>query len=128
MEQAPLATPPASPPLGACYIVGTGATGAWADKDQSLAAWTTGGWRFVTAIEGMAVCERGSGTFAVFRNGAWDLGIVRAELLVIDGQQVVGPQGAAIESAAGGTVIDVEARATIDAILGTLRQHGLIAA
>jgi hypothetical protein len=52
--------------------------------------------------------------------------MVRGAALVIEDQQVVGPRGAAIPSATGGTVIDDEARAAIDAILSALRQHGLI--
>ena len=126
VEEPPLTAPPASPALGACYLVGSGATGAWAGQDQSVAAWTSGGWRFIPALEGMLLYERTSGTWAVFRSGAWELGMVRAAALLIDGQQVVGPRAPAIESPASGTVIDTEGRAAIDAILGTLRQHGLI--
>lgn len=42
-----LATPPASPVVGAAYIVGTGATGEWAAKDGQVAVWTLAGWRFI---------------------------------------------------------------------------------
>jgi hypothetical protein len=126
VEQPPLATPPTSPGLGACYIVDAAATDAWTGQSQCVASWTTGGWRFLSPVEGMLFYERTSGTWAAFRKGAWELGMVRGVALLIDGQQVVGPRGAAIPSAAGGTVIDSEARATIDAILGALRQHGLI--
>jgi hypothetical protein len=45
---------------------------------------------------------------------------------VIDGQQVVGSRAAAIASPADGATIDAEARAAIDRILASLRQHGLI--
>jgi hypothetical protein len=41
--------------------------------------------------------------------------------------QVVGSQGASIANATGGTVVDIEARATQDLILTALRTHGLIA-
>ena len=126
VEQPPLATPPISPVLGACYIVAAGATDAWAGQAQCVATWTTGGWRFVSPVEGMLFYERTSGTWGAFRNGAWELGMVRGAALLIDGQQVVGPRGPAIPSATGGTVVDSEARAAIDAILSALRQHGLI--
>ena len=126
IEQPPLASPPADPALGACYIVDAGATGSWAGKSQSLAAWTTGGWRFVAPIEGMLLYERASGSSAVFRNGDWEIGTIRGATLVIDGQQVVGPRGAAIQSPTGGTVVDNESRATIESILSELRRHGLI--
>lgn len=126
VEEPPLATPPASPTVGACYIVASAATDAWAGKSQFVAAWTSGGWRFVPPLEGMCLYERTSATWAEFRNGAWEIGIERAAALLIDGQQVVGPRGAAIPSPSGGATIDSESRAAIDAILGALSQHGLI--
>ena len=126
VEQPPLATPPASPAVGACYIVDAGPTDAWTGKSQCLAAWTSGGWRFLAPVEGMLLYERTTGTWAAFRNGGWELGIVRADALLVGGQQVVGQRAAAIQSPAGGTLVDSEGRAAIDAILGALRQHGLI--
>lgn len=60
--------------------------------------------------------------------GAWETGILRGSALYVDGQQVVGSRSAAIESPSDGTVVDSEARAAIDDILNTLRQHGLIEA
>ena len=126
VEQPPLANPPTSPELGACYIVAAGATDAWAGKAQCVAAWTSGGWRFVSPADGMILYERTSGTCAAFRNGAWELGMERAAALLIDGQQVVGPRTAAIASPSGGAVIDAESREAINAILSALSQHGLI--
>jgi hypothetical protein len=41
--------------------------------------------------------------------------------------QVVGAQEAAIPDAAGGVVIDIEARAALNALLAAVRAHGLIA-
>lgn len=126
MEGPPLATPPAAPAVGSCYIVAAAATDAWAGKSQSVAAWTTGGWRFVAPTEGMLLYERTSGTWAAFRNGAWEIGMVRGAALLIDGQQVVGERASAIQSPSGGAIVDSEARAAIDAILSALNQHGLI--
>ena len=127
VEEPPRATPPASPVLGACYIVAAGATDDWAGKSQCVSAWTSGGWRFVAPVEGMTLYERTGGTFACFRNGAWDVGTLTATSLLIGGQQVVGARAAAIDSPAGGTVVDLEARSAISAILSAMRQHGLIA-
>ena len=126
VEEGPRAIPPTSPAVGCCYLVADAATGAWAGKSQCVAAWTSGGWRFISPIEGMRVYDRTSGTFALFRNGVWESGIVRGASLVIGGEQVVGQRSAAIESPAGGTAIDAEARSTINAILAALRQHGLV--
>lgn len=121
------ASPPAAPVPGSSYLVGEAATDAWAGKSQCVATWTDGGWRFIAPVEGMRVFERTSGGFAVFRSGEWEMGILRGSGLFVDGQQVVGARGAAVPSPSDGTVVDSEARATIDDILNTLRQHGLIA-
>jgi len=126
VEGVPLASPPSSPSLGAAYIVASGATGAWAGKSPCVAAWTSGGWRFIFPPEGMTLYERGSGTWAVYRSGEWEFGNLRGAALLIDGLQVVGSRAAAIASPAGGTTVDTEARAVLDAILGALRGHGLI--
>jgi phage gp45-like len=48
-------------------------------------------------------------------------------VLKVGNIQVVGSQGASIANATGGTVVDIEARATQDLILTALRTHGLIA-
>lgn len=44
----------------------------------------------------------------------------------VAGTQVVGAQQAAIPDAAGGTTVDTEARAALNALLAELRTHGLI--
>jgi hypothetical protein len=128
VESPPAAVPPAAPTIGSSYIVAEGATDAWAGKSQCVAAWTSGGWRFIAPVEGMRMFEKSSGTFAAFLNGGWELGILRGSALFVDGQQVIGPRSGAIASPSGGAVVDSEARAAIDDILNTLRQHGLIAA
>jgi hypothetical protein len=126
VEEQPRPAPPASPALGACYIVAENATDAWAGKSQCVAGWTSGGWRFVSPVEGMSLFVRPTGTWATFCSGAWEIGLVRGEALVINGEQVVGNRAAAIASPGGGTTVDAEARVAIDAILGALRGHGLI--
>lgn len=126
VEEPPRASPPASPPLGACYIVAEGATDAWAGMSQSVAAWTSGGWRFLLPTDGMSLYERSSGTWMLFRSGAWESGLVRGSALLIGGMQVVGSRAGAIDSPTGGATVDAECRTALDAILGALRQHGLI--
>ncbi len=44
-----LTAPPASPTDGQCWIVASGATGAWAGKDLNIAAWQDGVWNFYGA-------------------------------------------------------------------------------
>jgi len=126
VEEEPRAAPPTSPAPGACYIVALAATGEWAGKDQSLAAFSSGGWRYVPPIEGMSVFVRPTGQRAIFRSGAWELGALRASSLLIDGQQVVGPRAAAIAAPVGGSTVDAEARTALGDVLAALRAHGLI--
>ena len=126
VEEPPRATPPASPALGACYIVAESATDAWTGKSQCVAGWTSGGWRFIPPIEGISVFVRSIAVCATFRAGAWEMGQIRGSALMIGDEQVVGSRAAPIASPIGGATVDSEARATIDAILDALRGHGLI--
>lgn len=65
------AAPPASPPAGQCWIVGVGATGAWAGQDAALACQTSGGWRFLAAQAGMLVWNKASSAFVWFDGSQW---------------------------------------------------------
>jgi hypothetical protein len=69
---------------------------------------------------------RASGTWAEFRQGAWEIGSLRGSALVIDDEQVVGIRLAGIVAPSGGSTVDAEARTALGAILGALRTHGLI--
>ena len=120
-------TPPASPGLGDCYIVGPAPTGIWAGQALAIAGYTAGGWRFVAATEGLRAMDKASGQIACFIDGAWEIGNVRAAKLSVGGNQIVGARLAAVGEPAGGTTVDTEARAAIAAILSRLRTHGLIA-
>ncbi len=121
------ATVPALPVVGQCWIVGTGATGSWAGHDGAIAAWTQGGWRFVAPAEGMSTWSIADGATVRRQGAAWVVGALTAKTLSVQGVQVVGSQAAAIVAPTGGTVIDVQARATVTLMLATLRSHGLIA-
>lgn len=120
-------TPPASPMVGACYIIGGAPTDAWAGHAGALAGFTAGGWRFVAPTEGLSATEKASGEPVTFRAGDWEKGQVRANRVSIGGDQVVGARQAAVADPSGGTTIDTEARSAIAALLARLRQHGLIA-
>lgn len=127
VEELPRSSPPASPAPGACYIVDSAPIGAWAGTAGCVAAWTSGGWRFIAAIEGMSLGVRTSGSRITFHDGVWENGIVRASAVLVNDQQIVGSRAPAIASPSGGMTVDNEARSTIDSILAALRQHGLIA-
>src|SRR3546814_15636425 len=44
IEAGPLATPPANPAIGQCWIVDAAATGVWSGSENAIAIWPTGGW------------------------------------------------------------------------------------
>ena len=126
VEEPPRAVPPSAPAIGAAYIVGAAPTDAWAGKAQQLAAFTSGGWRFIAPVDGMAAYVKSIGIMASYRAGAWEIGVLRGSSLAIGGVQVVGTRSGAIASPSGGTTVDSQARSTIDRILAAMRQHGLI--
>ncbi len=117
---------PVSPSPGQCWIVGEGATAAWAGQDNAIACWTDGGWRFVPSYPGMRAWSLADGLEALRTNNRWVVGLVDAASVKVGGVQVVGPRQPAISNVSGGTVVDTEVRATLGAILAALRKHGLI--
>jgi len=126
VEGPPATAPPAAPEEGQCWIAGAGATGDWAGRDGALAAWTAGGWRFVAPVPGMLAWNKAGEVWLHWSGSAWRDGTLPAAAIEIAGQQVVGPRLPDVPSPSGGTIIDVEARAAIDAIIATLKSHGLI--
>lgn len=119
--------PPASPQPGQCWIVGAAPSGAWAGEADALAAWSDGGWRFIAPVPGMTVWLARVGLPAWFDGAAWQIGIIVADRLLVGGVQVVSARRPAIADPAGGTTIDSESRGALNAVLGALRGHGLIA-
>ncbi len=127
VEGPPLAAPPASPVVGNCYIVAASPSGAWAGKAQHLAAYTSGGWRFIGPRDGLNAYVKSSGVTAAYRSGAWVIGDLSGSQLSVEGVKVIGARAAAIPDPAGGATVDAEGRAAINLILAALRGHGLIA-
>ncbi|HXH17026.1 MAG TPA: DUF2793 domain-containing protein [Sphingomonas sp.] len=118
--------PPAAPVVGNAWIVGSAPSGGWIGQARSIAGWTASGWRFVLPREGMAAWSIADGQTARFVGGAWTLGILTGAKVSIGGFDVVGPRRGAVADPTGGSVIDVQSRAAIFAILVVLRGHGLI--
>jgi hypothetical protein len=81
---------------------------------------------FSRSVDGLAAVIRSSGSTAVYRNGAWEVGKLRGSEVDVDGVKVVGAQQAAILAPAGGSTVDAQARSAIGSILAALRTHGLI--
>ncbi len=122
----PTADEPIAPGPGDSWIVGPGAAGAWAGKTDNLAIWTAGGWRFIPPVPGMSVWNIDAGFRIHWTGTAWSSGEWPVGVLSIGGQQVVGSRLESVPSPSGGTIIDTEARAAIDAVIVALRTHGLI--
>jgi hypothetical protein len=120
-------TVPGTPALGQCWIVGAAPTGLWQGQADALACWTEGGWRFVSPVDAMSVWSRADGLYVHHHSGAWVKGRVDALSYRVQGTQVIGPQRPAIANPTSGSVIDVEARVGLLAVLSALRSHGLIA-
>lgn len=118
--------PPSAPVAGQAWVVGSAPAGAWVGRGGQLAGWSDGGWRFVAPFEGLAVWIVEAAEIARYSGGAWVLGELAGKRVTIGGRQVIGARRAAIAGPVGGGAIDAEARQTIDAILATLRGHGLI--
>lgn len=62
VESFEAAAPPAEPAPGARYIVGPGATGAWAGQEGAVALWTGDLWRFFAPHAGWRADHVASGT------------------------------------------------------------------
>jgi len=96
-----LSAPPSLPADGACWLVGTGATGEWAGRDNSLACRQAGSWLFVAPLDGMKVLDRSTGQ----------------TLICLGGWNNPSPPSEPI----GGSVVDSEARAAILELVAALR-------
>jgi hypothetical protein len=107
VEAGPLATPPISPVEGQCWIVGAAPADAWIGRENAIALWTAGGWRFAEARGGMQVTCLADGTRLRFDGAAWA------------GPGVVG-------TPVGGSTIDSEARNAIATLIVHLAAQGLL--
>lgn len=120
-----LASPPASPSDGACWLVSLSPVGAWSGHAGAIAQWTQGGWRYVEPFDGLQVWQRATGLMLRHNGGNWSADIATSSLR-IGGQQVVGPRGASISEPSGGAVVDAECRARLTKLIAALQAHGLI--
>ncbi len=119
------ASVPATPVIGQCWIVGASPTGAWAGHAGAIAAWTSGGWRFVAPFEGMQAWSIADGTTVRRTTAAWLVGDLTAATLSVAGNQVVGTRRPRVLAPTGGSTIDSQARTTLAALIAGLEAHGL---
>lgn len=66
-----LTVPPSAPSEGESYIVGPGAGGDWAGREQEFATWLDGGWAFRAAAPGWLCYVADAAEIAVFTPGGW---------------------------------------------------------
>ena len=126
VEGSPLGAPPADPVEGQCWAVAASATGAWSGRDGALAMWSEGGWRFVAPAPGTTAWNKAAGVPLRWDGFQWQEGTLACTGLTVNGLQVVGARQAGVPNPSGGTIIDEEARAAINALTAALMSHGLI--
>lgn len=102
-------TPPSTPSDGQAWLVGTGATGAWAGQDGAIALRQAGQWLFATARDGIHLLNKSSGQWMSRISGAWHAPAVPA-------------------APSGGSVVDTEARSALAALVTALRTAGILPA
>lgn len=127
VEDAVTTIPPALAVEGQCWAIAEGANGEWAERDGQLAAWTSGGWRYVTPSVGMLCWNKAVARWIYFDGSEWSQGALPVAGVSVSGIQVVGAQQPGVPSPSGGTIIDTEARGAIAQITAALMSHGLIA-
>ena len=126
VEGGPTGNPPVTPAIGQCWLVGPNAVEAWAGRGGMLAAWTSGGWRYIDPQVGMCVWDKAAALHRRWTGTVWTGGEVVAVAVHVGGVQVVGSRQPAVPSPSGGAVIDQEARTAIASVIVALQSHGLI--
>ncbi|MFX0543670.1 DUF2793 domain-containing protein [Roseovarius sp. S4756] len=66
------AAPPEPATEGSRYIVGAGASGAWAGKDGQIAVFEGGAWHFIEPASGWLAHLREAGVLAAFNGTEWE--------------------------------------------------------
>lgn len=126
VEGSPAAEPPLDPLEGQCWIVAPGASGEWTGRDTMLAMWSDGGWRFVAPAPGTGAWNKAASLPLLWDGSQWREGEMLCSGVLVGGVQVVGARQPGVPSPSGGTIIDEEARAAINALTAALMSHGLI--
>lgn len=70
-QDADLNTPPGSPTLGHCYIIGASPTGAWSGKAKQIAQAIEGGWFFVAPFKLLKFWVESKDLFYVYDGSTW---------------------------------------------------------
>src|SRR5581483_3802132 len=126
-----LAAPPVSPAEGERWIVKAGATGAWAGRDNQIAAWQDGTWRFSAPAAGWLAYVADEEILVAWDGAAWH-GIGGApagggrELLAANRTYYVRTDGSdlnnGLANSAGGAFLTLQKAA--DTVYGKLDLNG----
>lgn len=100
--------PPVRPNLGECWIVSTSPVNDFENRANHLACWQQGQWMFIAPHHGMSVFDQGIGAHRRFDDG-WTV-------------------PTSVERPIGGSLIDIEAREAINAIIDSLQATGTLRA
>lgn len=118
--------PPADASSGDIYIVGPAPTGAWAGRTGELAAFDGSGWTMTAPRPGCLAWVGDEGEFSVSTVSGWSNGGWPARGIRIGGRSVLAATPAYVLDAAGGSVVDLECRSVLAALLAALRDQGVI--
>lgn len=120
-----LGSPPTAPVAGESYIVGPGASGAWAGQGDMVASFDGGGWLFSRPVRGSLAWIVDEGVFAVY-DGGWSAGGWPVAGLDIGGRPVLSVAPVPVAAPVGGSIVDAEARVAIADVLAALRAQGIL--
>ncbi len=99
-----------------------------AGTSSSVYLMTSGTTRCQVSDTGIGVTGDIAATGDIYTTGSGEgIGVAADGFYRVGSNQVVGPQGAAVADASGGSTVDVQARDAINALLARCRAHGLIA-
>ncbi|MEP2735036.1 MAG: DUF2793 domain-containing protein [Erythrobacter sp.] len=100
-------TPPTNASDGQCWIVGASPVADWVGKEDAIALFASGEWKFIQPTDGMEAFNKENGQSFLF-DGNWQAATIPSE-----------PQG--------GSNVDSGARSAINAIISIMRSQGILA-
>lgn len=113
--RAGLRRPPIGPTVGDAWLIGEPAEEDWVGLEGQIACWTAAGWRFFQPVAGMALWNAELGRCQRFDGLDWRLD--PAPALGVPPQPLV----------EGGSVVDVQARTALAAVITRLTDLGIFA-
>lgn len=96
---------PDQPVSGECWLVAEGSRGAWYSRQNAIALWTEGGWRFAQLPEGARIWVQDERCYLRRERAGWAR---EAPAITVIGEIAV---------PAGGDVVDKEARTAIATLI-----------